>query len=157
MHIPTTSAYPNIKTNVAKFAGSHFQAQIVGGPTGNGGDQFGMTVQSPSSANCKFDLWSDAPGTLTASFKYSNGVPSTNAIGAYDPVAHKYLRIRHDVATATLYWETSPNGSTWTTVFSGLLSTTGWDITTLDTMFGQLWAGNATAGRPDMVVESVNL
>lgn len=33
---------------------------------------------------------------------------------AYDAVAHRYLRFRHDNGANLLYWETSPDGVTWT-------------------------------------------
>lgn len=33
---------------------------------------------------------------------------------AYDATAHKYLRFRHDSSANLLYWETSPDGATWT-------------------------------------------
>jgi hypothetical protein len=43
----------------------------------------------------------------------SGGVSNSIAID-YDPVAHKFWRIRHDTASATIELETSPDGVAWT-------------------------------------------
>jgi hypothetical protein len=37
---------------------------------------------------------------------------------AYDPVAHRWWRIRHNSASNLIHWETSPDGSTWTSRFA---------------------------------------
>ena len=43
----------------------------------------------------------------------SGGVSNSIAID-YDPVAHRFWRIRHDTTTATIELETSPDGLAWT-------------------------------------------
>jgi hypothetical protein len=40
------------------------------------------------------------------------GIPSTDIATTYDPVAHRWLRMRE--ASGTIYWDTSPDGVTWT-------------------------------------------
>jgi hypothetical protein len=43
---------------------------------------------------------------------YLNGLPG------YNPVAHRWWRIRHDSASNLIHWETSPDGSTWSSRFA---------------------------------------
>jgi hypothetical protein len=43
----------------------------------------------------------------------SGGVSNSIAID-YDPIAHRFWRIRHDTVTATMELETSPDGEAWT-------------------------------------------
>jgi fibronectin type 3 domain-containing protein len=52
-----------------------------------------------------------------------DGVSPTFTQMPYDPVNHKYLRIRE--SSGTLYWDTSPDGKTWTTFRS---ISTPWEI-----------------------------
>jgi hypothetical protein len=47
----------------------------------------------------------------------------------YDPVAHAFLRLRED--GTNLYWDTSPNGTTWTN--RRTLATPAWITTAIDT------------------------
>jgi hypothetical protein len=56
----------------------------------------------------------DEGGTL---FAAAFNVPGAGdlASATYDPVAHKHWRIREDAGV--VYWETSPNGSTWNELF----------------------------------------
>ncbi|MGB9178630.1 MAG: Ig-like domain-containing protein [Pyrinomonadaceae bacterium] len=47
-----------------------------------------------------------------------NNVITQNYSIPYDPVQHHYWRIRHDVASDTILWETSADAVTWTTRLS---------------------------------------
>ncbi len=71
-------------------------------------------------ASVSFAIVSQAPGW--ARFAVSAGklffqselaaVTSGESI-AYDPVAHKHLRLRHDTGPDQIVWETSPDGAAW--------------------------------------------
>lgn len=53
--------------------------------------------------------------TATSGISYISRVGFSDGsavLGTYDPVNHAWLRLR--VAAATMYWETSPDGTTWT-------------------------------------------
>ncbi|MGA9997905.1 MAG: Ig-like domain-containing protein [Pyrinomonadaceae bacterium] len=47
-----------------------------------------------------------------------NGVITQNHLIPYDPTQHQYLRIRHDVVTDNIVWETSADEITWTSQFT---------------------------------------
>jgi hypothetical protein len=47
-------------------------------------------------------------------FQSENAGVSTSMFIPYDPIAHKYLRIRHDAVADQVVWETSPDSATWT-------------------------------------------
>lgn len=50
----------------------------------------------------------------TLSFGSSSGGAVTTTNVAYSASEHRHLRIRHDCPTDTIVWETSPDGTTWT-------------------------------------------
>lgn len=60
---------------------------------------------------------------------------------SYDPVAHAYLRIRH--SGSTLYWDTSPDGSTWTNQRTKGSVTLGLTSVYAELQVGQ-WSAQAT-------------
>ncbi|MCM8548904.1 hypothetical protein [Streptomyces sp. STCH 565 A] len=60
-------------------------------------------------------------GTLAMSLRVGYNDPGYTAI-PYDPVAHAWLRVRE--AGGTVYWETAPDGATWTVQRSE--TTPGW-------------------------------
>jgi hypothetical protein len=53
-------------------------------------------------------------GTLLSELAV-DGVLTTVKLASYDPALHRWLRLRE--AYGTLYYETSPDGNTWTTLF----------------------------------------
>lgn len=84
-----------------------------------GGNWFGISIET-------FD-----GGAKTIKFnRWSSGSLSTTSI-TYDPVAHKYIRIRH--SGSNILWETSPDGVTWTTRRS---LATPWAITSMGVTLG---------------------
>src|SRR5690606_37331628 len=54
----------------------------------------------------------------------------------YDPVAHLWLRLRED--GTNVYWDTSPDGSTWTN--RRTLATPAWVTTSIDDTAVDLWS-----------------
>jgi hypothetical protein len=59
--------------------------------------------------------WQEQFATLTVR-NYVSSSHNSLASLTWDPVADRFVRLRHD--TTTTYWETSPDGSTFTTVWS---------------------------------------
>jgi hypothetical protein len=54
-------------------------------------------------------------GTLIAS-QWLNGTLDDRTLGTYDPAVHRWLRLRE--TNGVVHYETSPDGVTWTTLFS---------------------------------------
>lgn len=65
--------------------------------------------------------------------KEINGANTEIHTGAYNATSEQYFRIRE--ASGTTYWETSPDGSTWT-IFTSVADTSLFDLTTV--YIGQL-------------------
>lgn len=72
----------------------------------------------------------------------------------YDPVEHKYLRLRE--AGGTTYWETSPTGKTgtWTTQRS---KASGLTLTSGQISFYGYWASGATPNPESAIFDNVNI
>lgn len=89
------------------------------------GGAAGITIVQPlnpaSEASVSLAVVSQAPGWARATVSAGNvyfqsekaGV-TTSAFVPFDPVAHHMLRIRHDVASDEIVWETSATGTAWT-------------------------------------------
>ncbi len=71
-----------------------------------------------------------------------NGVVASRTVINIDPAQHRFWRIRHDPATDTVNWETSPDGLKWTVRHT---SARRFNITKMQT---QLFAGKYTATTP---------
>lgn len=68
----------------------------------------------------------------------------------YDPVAHSYLRLRGD-SSGVVYWETSPDGATWTTQQAKAVD--GLDITKV---VADLFCYNTNATSGNAIWDNVN-
>ncbi|MFD5910240.1 hypothetical protein ACFWHL_16135 [Streptomyces massasporeus] len=113
--VPCTTGYAGCQTAYAwTLAGATLYVQVPTAPAAGGATveaYFAVTVQGATEGTrvgfsmnavtgklrcvSETDYWDDAAVELT-----------------YDPVAHLWLRLRED--GTSLYWDTSPNGSTWT-------------------------------------------
>jgi hypothetical protein len=70
--------------------------------------------------------------TVTGQLRCKNDVSYADAASVditYDPVAHKFLRLRED--GTSVYWDTSPDGTTWTN--RRTLATPAWVTSSVDT------------------------
>ncbi|MFF4791844.1 hypothetical protein ACFY2M_19245 [Streptomyces sp. NPDC001276] len=84
---------------------------------------------------------------VTAKLRLQSNVDYYDATAieiTYDPVAHLWLRLRED--GTNIYWDTSPDGSTWTT--RRTLATPAWVKTSIDTCALDLY-GYRNAGVTD--------
>jgi hypothetical protein len=68
--------------------------------------------------------------TLFVTVTFNGGTSLLLSQIAYDPVAHRFWRIRHSSQMGKIYFETSPDASTWTELYSEAprLPTTGLDV-----------------------------
>jgi hypothetical protein len=115
VRVPCTTGYAGCQTGYAwSLAGASFYVQVPTAPAAGGATveaYFAVTVQGSAAGTrvgfsmnavtgklrlvSETDYWDDAAVELT-----------------YDPVTHLWLRMRED--GTNLYWDTSPNGTTWT-------------------------------------------
>jgi hypothetical protein len=61
---------------------------------------------------------SGADRLLAYVYDTTNGFDITTNLGAWNSVSQKYLRLRHDTPSSTVYFDASPDGSTWTNLTS---------------------------------------
>lgn len=73
--------------------------------------------------------------------QYVNGTGSGAAPITYSSTTHRHWRTRHDPSSDTIYWETSPGGSTWTSAARQL------DITKLVAdLYVRTWQSESSPG-----------
>ncbi|HEX2187751.1 MAG TPA: vanadium-dependent haloperoxidase [Longimicrobiaceae bacterium] len=73
-----------------------------------------------------FDLFKDGDNWIEIAVeeglilvvKEVGGVETTLSDAPYDPVAHRFLRLRHRSAVGQVFWEASPDGKHWTTLYA---------------------------------------
>lgn len=105
-----TSAYRGFATGYG-YDGrdSLAKLEVVTPPNaGNGSTQAYLSVRKANNDRAQIIL--DGAATLRFQ-KFSGGVEDTTSL-AFDAVAHRWWRVRE--AAGTVYWDTSPDGTTWT-------------------------------------------
>jgi len=126
---------PFTGTNMSYSQGSGYLELLFGSGTTPAGSRTGYTQTTPYdfTESCAIVELAAVPaggfasmqvGTNAAfaDFEYANGKMILNHKGGvlggptYDPVAHRFLRLR--VHAGTWYWEASPDGMTYTTLTS---------------------------------------
>lgn len=111
VQINCTAGYPQLGGNGPwDLTGDSIFARISPAPVGAGTTQTIMRVFVD--ANNRASLFVDGGAVLTASV-VNAGVTTSTVIGAYNPYAHSWWRIRE--ASGNVLYETAPDGWTWTT------------------------------------------
>lgn len=154
--IQANAVYTNVQSaGPWKFQGSHAHAEWVSHPT-DPADGTGLSVVKETNQNCKFTLSIEGTQLLA---KYVNPSASEVTVAAltYNATNHRWLRLRE--SGGTIFWETAPNGTTWSTVGSVAITATGWIATDFQSMNLTMWAGNWNnhAGSPDILIDNFNL
>jgi hypothetical protein len=130
--VPCTTGYAGCQTAYAwTLAGAAFFVQVPTTP-----DPTGATAE----AYCAVTVQGNVEGTRCGFIinKFSGLLRCVSEVGywddfavelTYDPVAHLFLRLRED--GTNLYWDTSPDGTTWTN--RRTLATPAWIPANVDT------------------------
>lgn len=112
----TTSYHYLVSTGDYDMTDSHFAVEFVQnlnvGSNGSLSTYFRALDSSGDGSNYfEFEIAGGPSGTVTFREKYNGSSDTTT--GTYDATNYRYLRLRE--ASGTIYWETSPNGYSWTT------------------------------------------
>ena len=111
--IPSSASYYGLGSTTAyNLAGSYFSAKITPATTGGSATYLDL-LSGIQIAEMYYD---SSAGTLAADMWQGEGVNTAVGSTAYNATSHAYWRIRE--ASGTLYWDTSPDGSTWTNRWS---------------------------------------
>jgi hypothetical protein len=150
--LPIDTAQNNLKTvGPWDITSSTLYAQVTMPATGNGTHQNSFRVSTGTNTNTANEMRFFRSGVANLDFRYTiAGAPTTLATITYDPVAHAWFRFRH--AAGTVFWETSPEGHTWTVRASTALIS--WDLTNVFLRVTSSRFGAETAG--SVVVDNVN-
>lgn len=94
-----------------QLTGSRFVIEAVSVPT-TARSSVSVTLADADEDNLgEFIEWSIEHGTLTA-LRYIDQVTATGWSAPFDPIAHRWLSIRHE--PGVIVWSTSPDGVGWT-------------------------------------------
>ena len=109
--IACQSYYPIFGSNGPYDAtGSYLFARVTSAPVGNGSTQ--TLMRFALDASNRVTMYVDGGAILTARVTNA-GVDTTTVIGPYDSYQHAWWRLRE--SGGTVYYETAPDGVTWTT------------------------------------------
>lgn len=108
---------------------SSFSALVAPAPAGNGTVQTSLLIKADENNFVEMFV---GPGGSLGGYVANDAVPRlpTNPFPTYNSTTHAYWRIRND--SFQFFFETSPNGTTWTTLNS---VTYDWDVTQVTVMF----------------------
>ena len=103
------------QASVVDFTGTCSVVDVVGIPSAGTAASVLFNIGT-TSVNARFDVGTYAAGTsITSICAHGNLIDHLDS-RAYDPVAHRYLRLRN--SGGTWFWEVSADGATFTTVAS---------------------------------------
>lgn len=151
--IPVVPSYYNLATYNSggyDLTGSSVYARIYPPPVGNGSREMFFEIIRGGVTVDKLSFYvNGSPLSLNAR-RTVNSVNTAGPSLTYDPVAHAWLRIRESAGTA--YFDTSPDGTTWTNFWS---IAPGFDITNiLLNITTGYWSTEVAA---DAFVDNVNV
>src|SRR5215217_330419 len=138
---PSTATYNGIGSNALyDMRGGTAQVELVQAVSQAGWVENTLSLEGDG---LNYLLINAGAGSIL--FRSSVGGSFDQLIIPYDPVAHRYWRIRHNLNTNTLSFETSANGANWT---SRKTVTAGFSMTALRFVLiaGAWGTGNATPG-----------
>jgi hypothetical protein len=126
--VPCTTGYAGCQTAYAwTLAGATLFVQVPTAPAATGATveaYFAVTVQGATEGT-RVGFSMNAVTQLLRCVSETDYWDDDAVEITYDPVAHLFLRIRED--GTNLYWDTSPDGSTWTN--RRTLATPAWIVT----------------------------
>lgn len=98
------------------LTGSHLHIELIDAGVQEAGLEMYPIILTQNPANITNSLVMVVSNGFLGMYEYVAGVPTAIGTPAYDPVAHRWLRIRH--AAGVVYFEASPNAYAWTTLGS---------------------------------------
>lgn len=113
-HVPCTTGFAGLQTAYAwTFAGASFFVKVPSVPAASTATEAycGVLVNGDASGT-RLGFTIKAVGNLLRMQSDSGYFDAAAVEITYDPVAHAFLRLRED--GTNVYWDTSPDGSTWT-------------------------------------------
>jgi beta-mannanase len=148
LNITTAAAYPTTITTAAyDLTESYFYADMGAIPSRTSYNfeiYLSVYIGGTTDANSASVMWT--ADKITAR-RMVGGTAQDSTELTYNPVAHRYFRIRH--SGATLYWETSPDAQTWTVLRS---EATPWGGV-INTVYGVFRSGNWGGATPEVTAQ----
>ncbi|MGX1129905.1 hypothetical protein RKD49_002095 [Streptomyces glaucescens] len=145
-HVPCTTGFAGYQTAYSwTLAGASLFVKITSIPSATGATEAycGVLVNSGVDGT-RIGFTIKAVGNALR-MQSDSGYFDPDAVEiTYDPVAHAFLRLRED--GTNVYWDTSPNGTTWTN--RRTLASPAWIATAIDTCALDL-SSHRDAGTPD--------
>lgn len=142
LQIKALTGYPSLVSAATyDLTESYGFVELVSHPgaSANGSTEATLSI-GPDSSNCYMWQITDNPLRAYAGSR-NGGVNSSVGSLLYDPGVHSYFRIRH--SGSTIFWDTSPDGSTWTNHFSRAAHSFALTAVTLSLVAGD-WASDRT-------------
>jgi len=96
------------------LTGSHLHVELLDAGVQEAGLEMYPIILTQNPANITNSLLIVVSNGFLGMYEYVAGVPTAIGTPAYNPVAHRWLRIRH--AAGRAYFEASPDSHTWTTL-----------------------------------------
>lgn len=129
--VPCTTGYAGCQTAYSwTMAGATFYVQVPTTPAASTATEAycGVMVQSPTAGTRVGFIINAVTGLIR--FKNETGYYDPASVDiAYNATTHKWLRMRED--GTNLYWDTSPDGTTWTN--RRTIATPAWILAEIDT------------------------
>jgi hypothetical protein len=147
--IPCTSSYWSLQTGANyDFTGSYVYGKVIPATGGTGTRETLLEILGIDLVNNKISF--QLSGTTLLARKTTAGVNTSVFSTTYDPVNHLWLRLRE--AAGTTFYDTSPDGHTWTNFAS--TPNVAWDIAHIAVGFTSGYYGTEAAA--DTFIDSVN-
>ena len=140
------------------MTGSSVAVQVLQTLTGSGTgtpETFLQLFDSVANSTTKNSLMWDKVGTnLIAYVRDSSGTSITVATLTYSATTHAWWRIRTDATGANAYWDTSPDGLTWTQQATKAITI---PVASMTTILGTGYSGTFTPTTTTAIFDNVNL
>jgi hypothetical protein len=117
---PSSSAAPGLRYNGLstrdsfQFTGRRAVFQVLGTFRRDRDAEMAASVYANGNHLYRFQIHRDVLRADTL----LNGVPSYTNLASFDAYAHRFVSIRHDVATDRIFWEASHDGVSWRVLHS---------------------------------------
>lgn len=153
-HIPATNGYPSLATgNTYTLLNTSIHAEVTPAPLGDSGaDAYSKFHLEHTTGGTQL-VFEHKPATGEIIFgNYTGWWENERPTTTYDPAAMRWLRFRE--TAGSVYWETSPDGVTWTARRS--LPTPAWVGEGTTKAVFETYRNTGTMGAEHLEVDNVN-